>query len=501
MAPSITGYCRSVLCRELIGAVLGPLVFALVYLANPFGIPEAANAVLAGALWVVIWWVTEPVHLAVTSLVPIPVFSQTGVVEVEEITAQYAHPIVFLLLGGFMLALAVERCNLHRRLAIVFLSNIGGAPARLLLGIMAVTAFLSMWISNTATAMLMLPIAVAIALAGTEELDDAPSLALDNGEEEIEAPDAALSGGFGLALLLGVAFGANIGGAATLIGSPPSAIFAGIAGSQLGVDVGFVDWMVYAVPLVVVTLLLTWVVILLMTDPSPSIDEEFAKKYYAGLSAMESHERRVTLVFALVIVAWLVRPVLITPVLPELTDHVIAVLGGIALFLVPGGPDGQDRLLSWEDAAELPWDVILLIGGSFAVAHAFQVGGLDEVVATALTSLEWMSVLALIALVATAVMALSNLMSNTATATVFLPILVAFAPMASAPPLYLMAPAALAASFVFVLPVGTPPNAIAYGSGQLDLEQMVRVGIVINLICIPIVAGLSYLWVPVTPFG
>lgn len=501
MTGSLIVRCRGVLCRETIGAILGPLTFAFVYLVNPFGIPEPANAVLAGALWVVIWWVTEPVHLAVTSLVPIPVFTQTGVVEVEAITAQYAHPIVFLLLGGFMLALAVERCNLHRRLAIIFMANIGGAPARLLLGVMAVTAFLSMWISNTATAMLMLPIAVAIALAGADDVDDAPSLSFDNSAEDIEAPDVTLSSGFGLALLLGVAFGANIGGAATLIGSPPSAIFAGIAGSQLGVDVGFVDWMIYAVPLVVVTLFLTWGVILLMTDPSSSIDEEFARKYYAGMSAMESDERRVSLVFGLVIVAWLVRPVLIEPILPALTDHVIAVVGGITLFLVPGGPDGEDRLLSWEDAADLPWGVIILIGGSFAVAHAFQVGGLDEAVAESLSNLGWMSVLMLIALVATAVMALSNLMSNTATATVFLPILVAFAPMASAPPLYLMAPAALAASFVFVLPVGTPPNAIAYGSGQLDLKQMVRVGIVINIVCIPLVALLSYLWLPFTPFG
>ncbi|UWG50630.1 Di- and tricarboxylate transporter [Halalkaliarchaeum sp. AArc-CO] len=493
--------CRGVLCVKVIGAVLGPLVFGLVYLGNPFGIPPAANAVLAGALWIVIWWVTEPVHLAVTSLVPIPVFSQVGVAEVDAITAQYAHPIVFLLLGGFMLALAVERCHLHRRLAIVFMANVGGAPARLLLGIMAVTAFLSMWISNTATAMLMLPIAAAIALAGANGVDDAPSLSPGESAEEIESPDGLLSKGFGLALLLGVAFGANIGGAATLIGSPPSAIFAGIAGSQLGVDVGFLDWMIYAVPLVVVTLFVAWGCIILLTDPTSSIDEEFARKYYAGMSAMESDERRVALVFGLVIVAWLLRPAVIEPILPGLTDHVIAVVGGIALFLVPGGPDGEDRLLSWEDAAELPWDVLLLIGGSFAVAHAFQVGGLDEVVAQSLSSLEWMSVLLLIATIVTAVMALSNLMSNTATATVFLPILVAFAPLASSPPLYLMAPAALAASFVFVLPVGTPPNAIAYGNGHLDIAQMMRVGIVINLICIPLVALLSYLWLPVTPFG
>ncbi|AUX10052.1 sodium-dependent dicarboxylate transporter [Halalkaliarchaeum desulfuricum] len=485
----------------MVGAVLGPLLFILVYLGNPFGIPPAANAVLAGTLWVVIWWVTEPVHLAVTSLVPIPVFSQTGVVEVDAVTAQYAHPIVFLLLGGFMLALAVERSHLHRRLAIVFMANIGGAPARLLLGIMAVTAFLSMWISNTATAMLMLPIAVAIALAGADDIDDAPSISPGESAEDIDAPDETLSKGFGLALLLGVAFGANIGGAATLIGSPPSAIFAGIAGSQLGVDVGFVDWMIYAVPLVVVTLLVAWGCIIWLTDPSSAIDEEFARKYYAGMSAMESDERRVTLVFGLVILAWLLRPAVIEPILPALTDPVIAVIGGIGLFLVPGGPDGDDRLLSWEDAAELPWDVLLLIGGSFAVAHAFQAGGLDEVVAQSLSGLEWMSILLLIAVVVTAVMALSNLMSNTATATVFLPILVAFAPLASSPPLYLMAPAALAASFVFVLPVGTPPNAIAYGSGQLDMRQMVRVGIVINLICIPLVAFLSYLWLPVTPFG
>lgn len=501
---------RDVLGRESIGAVLGPLVFVIVYLGNPFGIPGPANAVLSGTIWVVVWWVTEPVNIAVTSLVPIPVFSLTGVVEVEAVTAQYAHPIVFLLLGGFMLALAVERCGLHRRVAVLFMVRIGNAPRRLLLGIMLVSGFLSMWISNTATTMLLLPIAVAIVLAGTEVGPDDPTPDRDDPtpdrdgglEEPVDESVDVASGGFGLALLLGVAYGASIGGAATLIGSTPSAIFAGIARSQLDVSVGFVDWMLYAVPIVFVALFVAWVVILRLTDPTVTIDEASIQEYHDRLPEMGADERRVTAIFGVVIFAWLVRPFLIEPVLPALTDPVIAVIGGIALFLVPAGTEEGERLLTWDDTVDLPWDVLVLIGGSFAVAYAFQEGRLDGVIAESLAGLGWLSLAALVVLVVAAVMTVSNLMSNTATVTVFLPILVAFAPLAAVSPIALMAPVALAASFVFVLPVATPPNAIAYSSGHIDLQQMVRVGVVLNLVCVPLVAALSYVWLPIAqPFG
>lgn len=522
---------QNVLTRGAIGAALGPLLFGLLLAGNPLGLPEAANAVLAGTVWTVVWWVTEPVHIAVTSLVPIPLFSLTGVVEVEAITAQYAHPIVFLLLGGFMLALAVERCGLHRRIAVLFFDRIGNAPERLLLGVMLASGFLSMWISNTATTMLLLPIAVAIVLAGTgvasddseatavpddsgvdTKFDDSePGAAFDDFgvgvdlESGIDAEDDSVdvaSNGFGLALLLGVAYGANVGGAATLIGSTPSAIFAGIASGQLDGSVGFVDWMLYAVPIVAVTLVVAWVVILRLTAPDVTIDEAAVERYHRRLPEMRSDERRVVAVFGVVIFAWLARPFLIEPVLPALTDPVIAVIGGIALFVTPAGIEGGDRLLEWADVTELPWDVLILVGGSLAVAYAFQEGRLDEVVAAWLSAVGWLGLPALVLLVVSAVVLVSNLMSNTAAVTVFLPILVAFAPIAAAPAIELMAPVALAASFVFVLPVATPPNAIAYGSGHIELEQMVRVGIVLNLVCIPLVAALSYLWLPlIQPFG
>lgn len=489
--------------RAQVGTVLGPLLFAVVYLGNPFDIPVEANTVLAGTIWVITWWVTEPVHIAVTSLLPIPVFSLTGVVGVEAVAAQYAHPIVFLLLGGFMLALAVGRCGLHRRIAVMFMTRMGNTPSRLLLGIMVVSGFLSMWISNTATTMLLLPIAIAIvhtATAGNEEELSIHQFEGENGSggDAVEIP----SSGFGLALLLGVAYGANIGGSATLIGSTPSAIFAGIASSQLDVRVGFVDWMLYAVPIVVISIVVAWLVILRLTDPGAAIDETAIQRYHDRLSPIRSDERRVAVLFGIVILAWLARPFVIEPLLPTLTDPVIAVLGGIALFLVPTGAEEGGRLLSWDDTAELPWGVIILIGGSFAVAFAFQEGDLDEVIAESLAGLGWLSVIALVFLIVAAVVTVSNLMSNTATVTVFLPILVVFAPLAGAPPITLMAPAALAASFVFVLPVATPPNAIAYGSGHVELPEMIRVGIVLNLVCVPLVALLSFVWLPIiSPFG
>lgn len=526
--------------RQTFGAVLGPLLFAILYVANPVGLPGDANSVLAGTVWIVVWWTTEPVHIAVTSLVPIPVFSLTGIVDAEAITAQYAHPIVFLLLGGFMLALAVERCELHRRIAVLFLERVGNAPARLLLGVMLASGFLSMWISNTATTMLLLPIAVAIAFAGTdsrsnglETVDDGPET-IDGGPDCRDAevvgfdPDVrnhdegiddvtfgieaggqgnddaidVASNGFGLALLLGVAYGANVGGAATLIGSTPSAIFAGITSDQLGVSVGFVDWMLYAVPIVAVTLVVAWGVILRMTAPDVTIDEAAVDRYRNRLPELRADERRVVAVFGVVIAAWLARPFLIEPVVPALTDPVIAVIGGIALFFIPAGTEDGERLLEWENTVELPWGVLVLVGGSLAVAHAFQEGGLDEQVAVWLSGVGWMSLPALVLLVVAAVMVVSNVMSNTAAVTVLLPVLVSFAPLAAVPAVDLMAPVALAASFVFVLPVATPPNAIVYGSGHLDLKQMARVGIVLNLVCLPLVAVLSYVWLPlIQPFG
>lgn len=369
--------------------------------------------------------------------------------------------------------------------------------------------------------MLLLPIAIAIAGTGSESGDvDFESV------EEMEDGCEIVSDGFGIALLLGVAYGASIGGAATLIGSTPNAIFAGIARSQLDVRVGFVDWMVYSVPIILVTLFLAWVVIVRLTEPVVTIDETSVRRYQEWIPKMERDERRVILIFGVVIIAWLVRPFLIAPVLPSLTDPVIAILGGIALFLTPtgtttdsvedegdgvngndndgvnGDDDTRDRLLSWPDLSDLPWDVLILIGGSFAVAYAFQEGRLDEVIAQALSGLGGLSLAVLVVLVVAAVMTVSNLMSNTASVTVFLPILVAFAPLAGVVPIDLMAPVALAASFVFVLPVATPPNAIAYSSGYIDIQQMVRVGIVLNLLCLPVVAGLSYVWLPIAqPFG
>ena len=492
---------RGSLSRGGIGALLGPLLFALIYFGTPFDIPDSANAVLAAAVWVIVWWVTEPVHIAVTSLLPIALLATTGVVEVGDITAQYAHPVVFLLLGGFMLALAVEKSGLHRRIAVLFMTRIGRSPARMLLGMIVVAGFLSMWISNTATTMLLLPIAMAIAAASLG------AVSAGSGGGQPAAGDGASpaeprSGGFSLALLLGVAYGASIGGAATLIGSTPSAIFAGIAGSQLDIAVAFVDWMLFAVPIVVVALLAAWLVILRLTGVAASAQGAGALAYPGDPGPMRRDERRVTMVFVVVIAAWLLRPFVIEPLLPGLTDAVIALAGGIALFLIPSGAGSGGRLMSWADTSKLPWDVLVLIGGSFAVAYGFQAGGLDAVVAGSLSGLAGLPLVALVILVAASVMAVSNVMSNTATVTVFLPVLMALAPVAAVAPVEVMAPAALAASFAFVLPVSTPPNAIVYSRARITVPQMARVGIILNLVCVPLVALLSYLWLPlIQPFG
>ena len=500
------------LTRQTVGLILGPASFLLLYLGNPFELDPAATAVLAGTAWVVVWWVTEALPIPVTSLLPIVLFPMTGVMSVGNATAPFADPIVFLLLGGFLIALAIERWNLHHRLSLLIISGVGTSGNRLVLGFMGATAVLSMWISNTATAMMMVPIGAAVIVELTSiggrrkppiDRDDIvdPNDPLDVDGELLHSvdidPEELPNTAFGIALMLGIAYGASIGGAATLIGSPPNAVLAGVAASNLGIDIGFLEWMLVGVPLATVFLFVTWGILVALLRPTIERQpdrEDVIDEQLAELGSMTTGERRVLAVFGLVAAAWILRPFLLQPAFPMLTDAVIAIAGAVLVFLVP--VDG-DRLLDWEYTTRVPWGVLLLLGAGFSIARGFQESGLDETVADAIAGLGITELAVMILLIATVVVALTNVTSNTATASLFMPITLSIGIAIGVAPLTLMSTAAFAASFAFVLPVATAPNAIVFGSGYLTIPEMAKVGLAITLPAILAISAFAIWWIPV----
>ncbi len=329
--------------RQLFGLILGPSLFAVFLLFPPFDIPSSANATLASTLWIATWWVTEAIPIPATSLLPIVLFPLTGVVDAQAATAPYADPVVFLLLGGFLLALGIERWGLHRRIALTIMNLVGVRSDRLLLGFMVATAFLSMWISNSATAMLMVPIGTAVIVSvgtvdeqerkiaeGDEEDDLVPGVRTD--------PDKRPVSDFGLALMLGIAYSASIGGVATLIGSPPNAVFAGVVESRLDVQISFLDWLVFAGPLSIVFLLVTWLLLVKLLRPEIPHEqgaEAVIRTQREELRAMTRGERRVLIIFILVAAGWLLRPFVLRPLFPAITDTVVAIVGGCSCSSFP----------------------------------------------------------------------------------------------------------------------------------------------------------------------
>ncbi|MFC5279179.1 SLC13 family permease [Halorubrum rubrum] len=489
--------------RSGVGRPLGPSAFAVVLYVGIPGLASDAVAAVACTAWIVTWWMTEAVPIPVTSLLPVVLFPTTGTLDAAGTTTAYGDPIVFLLLGGFLLALAVERTGLHERISLLVITRVGVSAPGLLFGFMAATALLSMWISNTATAMLMVPIAVAV-LSQTHTVTGGPQVSVpdDVGDIVRDAdadPPALPATRFGVALMLGIAYAASVGGVGTLIGSPPNAVLAGVAESRLGVEVGFLEWMRFGLPVAAVGTLAVWATLIVVLRPSVDVvpgRERVAAHKLSELAPASTGERRVAALFGLVAVGWLTRPFLIAPVLPAVTDATIAVAGGIAAFLVPTGPR-REFLLDWEYALRLPWGVLLLLGAGFALARAFQRTGLDGRAADLIAGAGVSGGLGLVVLLAVTVVLLTNVTSNTATASVFTPIAVAVAGSAGAPPLTLMATVALTASFAFVLPVATAPNAIVFGSGYLTIPEMARVGAAVSVVGIAVIVAGVVWWLPI----
>ena len=469
-----------------IGLVSGPLSFILVILFfHPEGLTLQANAIIASTFWMAIWWITEAIPISVTALLPIILFPLTGGLELSETTASYGHKYVFLYLGGFIIAIAMQKWNLHKRIALNIISFIGTNVIKIILGFMVATAFLSMWISNTATAVMMLPIAMAI----VDQLKDNP----DTIENENKI--------FGKALMLGIAYSASIGGISTLIGTPPNLILAGVVEETFGYEITFSTWFKFGFPISLILLFLCWkyltgIAFKFEQKSFPGGIKEI-KKQLQKIGTISYEEKLVALIFTLTAIAWVTRDIL-KLIIPVIDDTIIVMISALIIFLLPTN-DKKRRLINWEEASKLPWGILLLFGGGMALASGFKESGLALWIGTQMTLLDGINLFLLLFVLIASVNFLTEITSNLATTAMLLPILYPMAMTIDVHPFILMVSAAVAASCAFMLPVATPPNAVVFGSGYLRIPDMVRVGIWMNILSIILLSVfvycvLPYLW-------
>ena len=468
-----------------IGLFLGPVLFGCTLLFfHPEGMSKEANAVLASTMWVAVWWITEAIPIAVTSLLPIVLFPLTGGLKLTETTASYGHKYVFLYIGGFMLAIAIERWNLHKRIALTIINFIGTDVKSIILGFMVATAFMSMWISNTATAVMMLPIGMAI----VSQLRDNP--------DTIENENLI----FGKALMLAIAYSASIGGVSTLIGTPPNLVLAGVVQETYGIEITFSKWIVVGFPISLILLMICWkyltsVAFAFQQKEFPGGRAEI-KKQLNALGKISYEEKLVLAIFTTTAFAWISRSFLLKKIIPNIDDTIIAIIAGVLLFLIPAAREKARQLLTWEEAVKLPWGILLLFGGGLALASGFKVSGLAEWIGSQMTLLEGASLIVLLLVLIAAVNFLTEITSNLATTAMLLPILAPMALALNIHPFILMVGATTAASCAFMLPVATPPNAVVFGSGYLKIPDMVKVGIWMNVISILLLLGVIYFLLP-----
>jgi solute carrier family 13 (sodium-dependent dicarboxylate transporter), member 2/3/5 len=481
-----------------------------------------ARIVLALTVWMAVWWITEAIPIYVTALLPLVIFPSLNVVDIKETSANYADQIIFLFLGGFLLAKGLEKSNLHRRFAFTILKIFGTNPKYIVAAFMGVTWLLGAWMSNTATTILMLPIALSvISLLGNIDKQ----------------------GRFVRCLLLSVAYAASISGVTTLISTPANAIFASLAKDVTGTEVTFAQWILIGFPIGGISLVVAWLYMIRfgskITDIKSNIigERDIITKKLDELGHFSRDEKIVALIFIITITAWITRGLLWKDLLPAIGDSTIAIASAISLFIVPSicskytnsksfteddnniknlikSKDNNDidnndvtetskssnKLLDWNTATKIPWGILILMGGGLALAHAFTSTGLDDWIASSLTVVSGMPFIVMILVFVTMAVVPSEMISNTATAAILIPIAASLATSVGLNPLLLMAPVAIAASYGFIMPVGTPPNAIVYSSGYISAREMARAGLPLDLISIMMVTILTSIFVPLV-FG
>ncbi|WP_109434612.1 DASS family sodium-coupled anion symporter [Aquimarina sp. AU119] len=467
-----------------IGIISGPLIFILVLLFfHPEGLKKEANAILASTLWVAIWWITEAIPIAATSLLPIVLFPLSGGLDIKTTTAAFGNHNVFLYAGGFILAIGIERWNLHKRIALNIINLIGTDVKNMILGFMVATAFLSMWISNTATSVMMLPIGIAI----ITQLTDNPNT-IEN-ENKI----------FGKALMLAIAYSASIGGVASLIGTPTNLILAGVIKEIYDFEITFTNWIVIGLPISALMLFICWrylvqVAFTFKQKEFPGGKDE-VRKQLKELGKISFEEKLVLVVFVFTAFAWITRSFLLQPIFSAIDDTTIAITAAILLFLLPSSKKGK-ALMNWESAVKLPWGVLLLFGGGLALAAGFKTSGLAMWIGTQMTLLQGVYLITLLVFIVTVVNFLTEITSNVATTSMLLPVLASMSLSLDVHPFILMVGATIAASCAFMLPVATPPNAVVFGSGFLTIPDMMKKGFWLNIISIILIVIITYYLLP-----
>lgn len=446
--------------------------FILLWMPAPEGLSAAAWKTAAVTLLMGIWWITEAIPIAATALVPIALFPILDIVSISDATTPYANPLIFLFMGGFIIAMAMERWNLHNRIALSIIGVVGVKPSSIIIGFIIASAFLSLWVSNTATAIMMLPIALSILnLIGKE------------GSEGVS--------NFEIVLLLSIAYACNIGGIGTLIGTPPNALLAGFMLENYGYEISFFRWMQIGIPMVLVSLPLMYVILTKLIYPI-KIDvlpggAELISEKIKSLGKISIQEARVAIIFSLTALLWMFRP-LLSDLLPGLSDAGIAIGASVLLFVLPAGGSEERGLLIWEDTKKLPWGVLILFGGGLSMASAINKTGLATWIGSGIGSFSTWPVWIIVILVVILIVFLTEMTSNTASTAAFLPILASVAIGLGENPLLLAIPTAIGASCAFMLPVATPPNAIIYGSDKITIPQMSKAGLWMNFLFIALIS-------------
>lgn len=480
---------------QKIGLILGPVLFFVVLLFFDFD-PEKPiiTHMAAVAILMAVWWITEAIPLFATALLPMFLYPLLGIMESNATAPVYFNSTIFLFLGGFMIALTMEKWKLHRRIALFIIRLIGGGPDRIVLGFMIASAFLSMWISNTATAIMMVPIGLAIVFKMEEKFE------------------IAATHKFTISLMLGIAYGCSMGGIATLVGTPPNLSFARIFQITFpqAEPIAFGTWFLMGLPISAVMIVVVWLIltkIFFRVQSSLTIDRTIVNKEYNELGPMSFEEKSVLTIFSLTAILWVFRKKLIigfvsipgwSQLLPNpdlIDDATVAIFMAVLMFLIPTRTKGTkySTLMGPDVITKLPWNIVLLFGGGFALAKGFQVTGLSEFIGNNFSGLAGMPPIIMIIIICFGITFLTELTSNTATTEMVLPILASVAIAMETNPLLLMIPATLSASCAFMMPVATPPNAIVFGSGRIRISEMARVGIFINIIGVIIITVLFYL--------
>jgi sodium-dependent dicarboxylate transporter 2/3/5 len=470
-----------------VGIYLGPAITLIMLLVGPQGgLDDAAWRTAALGLWMAVWWATEARPVGVTAFIPLIFFAPLGITTLQNAAAPYANPILYLYMGGFMIALAMQRWNLHKRIALTLLSVSGTNGRSLVGGFMLTAAFLSMWMTNTSTTMMLLPIVISVIAVIAETVTEISDKERRN---------------FEVCLLLGTAFGATIGGVATLVGTPPNAFLAAFLSENYGIEISFTRWMLVGVPVTCILLPICWLALTRLVYPisfeTSKETRDLLESMKTSLGRASSAEWRIGIVFLCVVAGWMTRPWLGRFIPMEgVSDPGIVMIAAFALFLIPSGGKNTLRLLNWKQTKELPWEILILFGGGLSLAASVSETGLAYWLGMSLVPLGGFGIAAIVVSAIILVIFLTELTSNLATTATLLPVLAALALELGFSPVMLTVPVALAASCAFMLPVATPPNAIVYGSGLITIPQMAKAGLVMNIISIVLLSLVALFLAP-----